>query len=168
MTCSLIAAMSIDGILGSSTCQNQHGLLWDVPADRRHFFHTTRHKTILYGRKTFDAMGQKPLPNRRNLILSRQTKRTITNCEVISDLKALSNTLSETEDLMICGGAQIYQLALEANIVDTLIISLIPGLWQGDVYFPRLNWNDWQVQESSKQKGFILQIWSKIRKPFSA
>ena len=148
--------MSADGVIGSTNSHNQHGLLWDVPADRKHFFYTTRSKAILYGRKTFEAMGKKPLPKRKNFILSSSMKQAPQGCEIVQNIED-----AVCEELVICGGAQVYRLALKKNLVKQMYISIIPGSWQGDIKFPPVDWKRWTLSKASIEQGFILQVWDR-------
>lgn len=129
---SIVVAMSKNNIIGF-----QNRLPWHLPADLKHFRQLTLNKTVVMGRKTFESIGR-PLPQRENIILSRQPLQ-IEGCKVISDLKELP----VNKDIMIIGGAQIYALTLP--IVNHLYITWIEGDFKGDTFFPKIAWNNWEM-----------------------
>jgi dihydrofolate reductase len=120
-----IAAMTASRIIGY-----QNRIPWYYPEDLRWFKKTTMGHPILMGRKTFESLG-KPLPGRRNLVLSRTA--TFDGVEMIRDLKNFNPALYEKE-VMVIGGAEIYSALLPK--CDTLIITKIKKDYIGDTYFP--------------------------------
>lgn len=138
-TVSIIAAMSRNNLIGF-----QNRLPWHLPADLKYFKQLTLNKTIVMGRKTFESIG-KPLPQRENIILSHQPLQ-IEGCKVISDLKKLSSK----KEIMIIGGAQIYALALP--LVHDLYITWVDGDFEGDTFFPKIDWNNWEMLSIESHK----------------
>jgi dihydrofolate reductase len=132
----LIAAMSEDGGIGV-----QGQLPWHLPADLAHFKANTVGKTVIMGRKTYESIG-KPLPNRRNIVMSRQPLQ-IEGVEVIhelEDLKSFGN-----EEMMIIGGEQLYRLTLPwAN---QLILTTVHTLCQVDCWFPSIDFKKFECIE---------------------
>ncbi len=131
-TVSIIVAMSRNNIIGF-----QNRLPWHLPADLKYFKQLTLNKTIVMGRKTFESIG-KPLPQRENIILSRQPI-SFEGCKVISNLKELSFD----KEIMIIGGAQIYALALP--LVTDLYITWVEGDFEGDTFFPDIDFKKWEM-----------------------
>lgn len=128
MNLTLIAAMSEDGGIGL-----QGQLPWHLPADLAHFKAHTVGKTVVMGRKTYESIG-KPLPNRRNIVMSRQTMQ-ITGVDVIHQLEDLKSLGSE--EIMIIGGEQLYRLTLPwAN---QLILTTVHTHCQVDCWFPKID-----------------------------
>lgn len=125
-------------------------LLWHMPADLKFFKHTTSGHTVIMGRKTFDSVG-KPLPNRRNIIITRDTQLKIDGVEVVNSLEAaIELTKEKTKAVFIVGGAQIYREALP--ITDTLYLTTIHHIFDADTFFPEIDRNDWEVVSSEPHK----------------
>ena len=159
MHISIIAAMSKDNVLGSSKRANRFGLLWDVPEDRRLFKSLTENKSIILGRRTFEAMGAKPLPNRRNIILTRREDAVYNNCETVSNFDDAIGICSQDEEIMVCGGGRVYENSID--FVDRMYLSVIDGSWEGDVFFPKVDWTKWRLVKEEKNQGFIFYIWDR-------
>jgi dihydrofolate reductase len=135
MRLSIVVAMDSNRLIGKD-----NGLPWHLPADLAFFKKLTTGNTILMGRKTFDSIGR-PLPNRRNLVITRNADIEIAGCEVVNSIeKALSLVQSETE-VMVIGGAKLYQQILP--IADRLYITQVEGEFDGDTYFPHYDEDDW-------------------------
>ena len=117
-------------------------LPWRLPKDLKRFKEITQGHTIIMGRKTFDSIG-KPLPNRRNIILSRQKDLKVIGCEVYETLdQALVHTKGEKE-VFVIGGDQIYKLAWPK--LDRLYITQVhTKVARGDAYFPEVPPKDWK------------------------
>lgn len=110
------------------------------------FKETTLHKTILMGRKTWDSFGSKPLPHRKNIVLTRDKSFTLTEDQgiVIHDIdEALP--YAENGELMVIGGSQIYELMLPK--ADRLYCTFIDETFEGDTFFPEVNWDEWRIIE---------------------
>lgn len=118
---------------------------WHLPADFAYFKKQTTGKTIVMGRKTYDSLG-KALPNRKNIVLTRDEAFTLTDATVVHD-KSEILALSKQETLFIIGGAQIY--ALFANDADRLYVTKIAGVFDADTAFPVINWEDFQLIEKT-------------------
>ncbi|MFN3234477.1 MAG: type 3 dihydrofolate reductase [Gammaproteobacteria bacterium] len=130
-----IVAMSQNRVIGIN---NQ--LPWHLPADLAHFKKTTLGHAILMGRKTFDSIG-KPLPNRTNIVLSRDQSLSLPGCQVVHSLE---QALEQTTDnsLFLIGGATLYQQFLPK--ISRLYLTIIHKEFEGDAFFPELNLNEWQ------------------------
>ena len=109
-------------------------LLWNIPNDLKYFKKITTGKTVVMGRKTYESI-EKPLPNRKNIVLTRQNIK-IENVEIINDYKKV---LEMNEDIFIIGGEQIYKVFLPyaANIY----LTEINESKEADSYFPKFNKN---------------------------
>jgi len=140
---SLIWAMDNNRLIGAN---NQ--MPWHLPADMAWFRQHTLGKPVLMGRKTFDSLG-KPLPNRRNIILSRQTDLQVEGCEVVHDIEAALQ-MFEHEELMVMGGAEIYALALP--FAQQLYATNIEHSFEGDAWFPKIDMNQWQLAQHEQHQ----------------
>src|SRR6201994_1406463 len=135
MIVSAIVATSENHAIGKN---NQ--LLWHMPADLKHFKDVTSGRTIIMGRKTFDSVG-KPLPKRRNIIVTRQDI-TIPGCEVVKSIED-GLALCKGEDIVyIGGGAEIYRLAMP--LTNRIYLTIIHHTFDADTFFPELDKNSWK------------------------
>lgn len=123
---SLIAAIGENREIGKD-----NDLLWDIPEEMKIFIAHTKDKTVLMGRKTFESIGSKPLPNRTNIVISRSMPET----EGVLVYNDLDEALADYPDVMVMGGEQIYTKCLPK--ADELIISHIPiSFPDADSFFP--------------------------------
>ncbi|RZM29544.1 MAG: dihydrofolate reductase, partial [Pedobacter sp.] len=106
MMVSMVVAIAENNAIGKD---NQ--LLWHLPRDLKHFKTITSGHTVIMGRKTFDSVG-KPLPNRRNIVITRNTELSIDGVEVVNDLKSALRLCAAEEEVFIVGGAEIYKQAM--------------------------------------------------------
>ncbi|MCP4980863.1 MAG: type 3 dihydrofolate reductase [Gammaproteobacteria bacterium] len=132
----LIAAMDENRLIGSN---NQ--LPWHLPADLVFFKRTTMGKPIIMGRKTFDSIG-KPLPGRRNIIISRNPGFNAEGCEIVDSIRAALSLLNDVDEAMLIGGASLYEQTI-AN-ADQLYITLIHHEFEGDTWFPEIDPCEWK------------------------
>ena len=138
----LIAAFANNRVIGRD---NQ--MPWHLPADLKHFKATTLGKPIIMGRRTWDSLGR-PLPGRLNLVISRQPELRLEGAEVFASLEAALLRADGwarehgSEELMVIGGAQLYEQALpQASRLYLTRIDLDP---EGDAWFPELTEEQWQ------------------------
>jgi len=125
-------------------------LLWHMPADLKFFKQTTSGHTVVMGRKTFDSVGR-PLPNRRNIVISRDPSLKIDGVEVVNSLdEALAITKAEEKPVFIVGGAEIYRQALPKTT--TLYLTTIHHRFDADTFFPEINRNEWKLISSEAHK----------------
>lgn len=136
MSIAIIAAMAANRVIGKG-----QGLPWNLPADTRFFKETTRGHPVIMGRKTFDTLG-KPLPQRRNIVISRQADLRIPGAEVVSSLEEALRLVDDSrEEVFIIGGAEIYRMALD--LADRMYLTLIHESFEGDTYFPEFDESQW-------------------------
>lgn len=127
---SLIAAVGKNLELGKDNT-----LLWNLPGDMKFFRSTTAGHTIVMGRLTFESIGR-PLPKRRNIVISRNSEYKPEGVEVYSSLEEALSACDN--DCFIIGGAMIYALALP--LADELILTEIEKEYpDADVYFPKFD-----------------------------
>lgn len=133
----LILAMDKNRLIGKG---NQ--LPWKLPADLAYFKKLTMGHTVVMGRKTFESIG-KPLPGRKNVILTRNINFFANGCIVINSLDDVLK-LGELEDIFVIGGAELYSLFLP--YAQSLYITEIEHSFQGDTYFNAIDLNEWEIQ----------------------
>ena len=146
MIISLIAALSRNRVIGRN-----NDLPWHLPDDMKYFMQTTKGHHVIMGRKNYDSIPEKfrPLPNRVNIVVTRQPALTLPNCTVVHSLEeavAIAREAGEQE-LFIIGGAAIYQLGLP--LANRLYLTEIDATLSGDTYFPAFDKNNWK--ETSRQ-----------------
>ena len=117
MKLSLIAAVSSNRVIG-----NNNRLPWHLPADLKHFKNLTLGKPVIMGRKTFDSIG-KPLPNRRNIVISRDKNLVIAGCEIFYSIDSALQAVSSEPEVMIIGGANLYAQTIAR--ADQLYLTII-------------------------------------------
>lgn len=136
MTISIIMAYSSNGVIGLN-----NALPWHLPADLKHFQQLTLHKPIIMGRKTYESIG-KPLPNRTNIVVSRNINLLIPDVTVVHSLDEAFSLYAEHTELMVIGGAELLQKALP--IVQHLYLTEIHHEFNGDAYLPHIDWQQWR------------------------
>lgn len=119
-------------------------LPWYLPNDLKFFKQMTVNQAIVMGRKTFEGMGKRPLPNRVNIILTSDTSYQADGVEVMSSREeVLAFAKAYEKDTLITGGAGVFQHFLED--VDILHRTVIDGEFEGDTYMVPINWDDWTL-----------------------
>ncbi|MCB9642460.1 MAG: dihydrofolate reductase [Myxococcales bacterium] len=155
----LIVAMGAGGVIGKDG-----GMPWHEPADLRFFRRTTMGHAILMGRVTFASIGR-PLPGRRNLILSRQEDLVLEGCEVFHRFEdALVAARTEDACPFVIGGAKIYQAAMP--LATRLYLTEIGYPVEGDTFFPAYDKEQWQQVscEEVEGKGGALRFLTMARR----
>ncbi|MGO1247073.1 MAG: type 3 dihydrofolate reductase [Oceanisphaera sp.] len=137
MLVSMIVAMARNGVIGKDNT-----MPWHLPADLAYFKQTTLGKPIVMGRNTFNSIG-KPLPGRRNVIVSRSLTQAPAGTEVVDSPEAALALLQDETEVMIMGGGALYQAMLP--FTQRLYLTLIEAEIEGDTYFP-FHVADWQFQ----------------------
>jgi len=139
MIISIITAMADNRVIGI-----ENRLPWDLPADMQWFRQQTMGKPVLMGRKTFDSIGR-PLPKRRNVVISRDASLEIEGCEVVSSADAAFQLCANEEEVMIIGGASFYEQTLP--LAKRLYLTLVHGEPEGDAWFPEIDFSQWREVE---------------------
>ncbi len=144
MIVSIIVAAAQNDIIGK-----ENKLPWHLPADMKYFKQTTSGHCIIMGRKTFDALG-KPLPNRTNIIITRQEDFSVEGCVVVNQLQHAIDYCRDhgEEECFIIGGGDIFIQSLIWT--DRIYLTHIHHPFDGDTFFPALNKGDWNEISSAK------------------
>lgn len=140
MIISLIAAVSENHVIGKN-----NGLPWHLPDDMKFFMQTTKGHHIIMGRKNYDSIPDKfrPLPNRTNIVVTRQPSFRAPGCIVVNSLERgleIAQHNGEPE-VFVIGGYDIYKLSLAK--ADKLYLTEIHAVIEGDTYFPDFDQNEW-------------------------
>ncbi len=137
MIISIIVAVAKNGVIGKSSA----GLLWHLPADLKHFKEITTGKPVVMGRTTYETIG-KPLPNRKNIVLTRDPDFSAPGVVVAHSLEEAIEKAKDGEEIMIIGGRTVYQQFLP--LTNRMYVTRIEAEFEGDIYFPEVNWNEWK------------------------
>jgi len=126
-----------------------NGMPWHLPADLQHFKAVTLGKPVLMGRRTFAAIGR-PLPGRRNLVLSRDLGFAAAGVETFSTLEQALAAAGDVDELMIIGGQTVYELALPH--VQRVHLTRLHMQVEGDAHFPDLPPEQWREVSRSARR----------------
>ncbi|HLB55997.1 MAG TPA: dihydrofolate reductase [Coxiellaceae bacterium] len=159
MSISLVVAKSKNNVIGKD-----NKLPWHLPADLQHFKNITINKSIIMGRKTFESIG-KPLPNRRNIIISRNRHFIASGCEIFSSIDNALNAAKKESEIMIIGGENIFAQTIDR--ADRIYLTVIDAEFDGDTFFPELN-KHWKLKSEEKflsnennKYAYCFQMWTK-------
>lgn len=160
MSLIIIAAVADNNVIGKD-----NKLPWHLPEDLRHFRKITQGHTVVMGRKTYESIVnrlKKPLPNRKNVVISRKIDYSVPNgVEIFSSIdEFLSKLNSKKEDIYIIGGASLYKQTLP--LAEFMEITHIHEKPSGDAYFPEVDWSRWKVIKREDNKKFSFVTYQKI------
>ena len=151
MKVSLIVAMDKNRGIGKN-----NDLMWHLPNDMRFFKDTTVNHIVVMGRKNYDSIPEKyrPLPNRRNVILTRNSNFKAKDCDVFNSLDDALGAYEygSEKTIFIIGGGQIYALALAQEVVDEMYITYVDGDYDADTFFPEFDESRWRKEFVLKQE----------------
>jgi dihydrofolate reductase len=146
MKFSLIVAMDIHRGIGKD-----NDLMWHLPAEMKFFTTSTKGQIVVMGRRNYDSIPEKyrPLPQRENVVLSRNASFDAGDCKVFTSLDAcLTAFQNETErKLFVIGGGQIYKEALAHVDLNEMFISVIDHAFDPDTFFPEFDESNWNKEE---------------------
>jgi dihydrofolate reductase len=141
MVISHLVAVSNNNVIGKN-----NDLPWKLKRDLLHFKNYTTGKTIVMGRKTYESIGR-PLPNRRNIVIS-STIKSIKGAEVFSSLEAALEALKEESEIIITGGSYLFNDTVD--IVNKLVITFVDTfIDDGDVFYSNIDYSKWNLIEES-------------------
>ena len=158
-----IWAQDENGLIG----KNDH-LPWRLPNDLKFFKQMTENNTLVMGRKTFEGMGKRPLPNRTTIVLTRDKAYQAEGVLVMHSVAEVT-AYAETFDgiTFIAGGSQVYEDFLP--ITDVLYRTVIHEAFEGDSYFPSVDWDQWSMinisqGEQDEENPYLYQFETYQRK----
>lgn len=145
MIISIIAAVGHNKVIG-----NKNSLPWNLPVDLEYFKKMSLGKPIVMGTKTFESIGR-PLPSRFNIVLAQSADYSAKGCQVAHSipeaigLAEKSDLGQKSNELMVCGGRSVYEQFLP--LADKMYLTFVEGDFEGDVYFPDYDLEEWQETE---------------------
>ncbi len=158
---SLIAAMAENRAIGL-----HNDLPWKLPADLKWFKQQTLGKPVIMGRNTMESINRRPLPNRRNIVISRSMQQAPEGFELASSIPQAIDRVKEVPEIMIVGGADIYRQSL--SIADRLYITRVHAHIDGDAFFPEWDTAGWtctfsemHAADEKHAYAFTFEIWDR-------
>ena len=147
----IIAAVARNRVIGKD-----NRLLWNIPEDMAHFKALTSGQTVVMGRKTWESLPPRfrPLPGRRNIVISRQPDYAAPGAEVADSLENALKLASTTAIVFIIGGEQIYRQAMA--VADRLEVTEVDLEPEGDTWFPEIAAVDWEKMAKSDGIGYAF------------
>lgn len=136
MSLSIIVAVAENNVIG-----RDNGLVWRLSADLKRFKSLTTGHTILMGRKTFESIG-KALPNRRNIVISRNKNYEAVGCEVVHSIEAALEIAGNGDEVFVIGGGSIYHELWDR--ADKLYLTRVHTQPEGDTIVPEVNATQWK------------------------
>jgi dihydrofolate reductase len=142
MRLTIVVAVSENGVIGTG---NQ--LPWRLPDDLKHFKALTLGKPIIMGRKTFESIGR-PLPGRKNIVITRRSDLTIEGCVVVGSIEEALAAAEPAPEVTLGGGGDLYAQLIDR--VSTIHLTRVHVTLEGDVCFPALRSEDWQIIDEQR------------------
>ena len=141
---SIIAAVARNNVIGKD-----NNLIWHLPEDLKRFKRLTSGHTIIMGRKTFESLGR-VLPNRKHVVITRDPSFKVEddNVEIINSIVLLDKYIESKEECFVIGGASIYKALMPYAY--KMYITKIDKEFDGDVYFPSIDFNQWMTVDTVK------------------
>lgn len=147
-------------------------LMWHLPADMKFFRETTTGHIVVMGRKNWDSIPEKfrPLPNRENVVLTRNTDYLASGARVFHSLQDCLSYFSgeDQKDVFIIGGGEIYRQALDLKCIDEMYITHVDAVYGADTFFPEFDEDKWEVREilnwdkdEKNETGFVVKHYVK-------
>ena len=137
MKISLIVAAATNNVIG-----RDGGLPWHLSEDLKRFKRLTIGKPIIMGRLTYESIG-KPLPDRRNIVVSSREDLEIDGCEVVATPDDALKLTAGAEEVMVIGGGKIFEQLLPK--ADRIYMTRVNASPDGDTYIPEISEDEWQV-----------------------
>jgi dihydrofolate reductase len=152
----IVVAMASNRVIGQG-----NRIPWDLLEDRKHFVAVTRGHSVIMGRATWESIG-KPLPKRRNIVVSRSRDLTIEGVEVTHSLPdAIALARDGDDEPRIIGGAQIYNEALP--LATRIYLTILDESHAGDTLFPELDMTQWHCVDERRGEGARYLTLDRVR-----
>lgn len=152
---SLVAALARNRVIGAG-----NRLPWHLPEDLKRFKRLTMGAPVIMGRKTYESLGR-PLPGRRNIVVTRQVGARWNGCEVARSLDDAIALAGDAREVFVIGGAELYAVALPR--ADRLHLTLIDADYAGDTFFPAFDPADWRETAREPGTGFAFVTYERAR-----
>ena len=147
----IIAAVARNRVIGKDNT-----LIWNIPEDMAHFKALTSGHAVIMGRKTWESLPPRfrPLPGRRNIVISRQAGYAAPGAELADSLDGALRLAATEQTAFVIGGAQIYEQAM--SVADRLEITEVDLEPEGDAWFPVIDAGCWQETARAAGQGYAF------------
>ncbi len=140
---SIIVAIAENNAIGRN-----NDLLWHIPDDLKRFKKITSEHTVVMGRNTYLSLPVKPLPKRRNIVITDKKGEHFTGCEMAYSIEEALSMIDDKEESFVIGGGMIYKIFLDH--ANKLYITKVHKLYDADTFFPEINPRDWKIVSEEK------------------
>lgn len=144
MTISIIVAFAENNVIGKD-----NSLIWHISDDLKRFKKLTSGHPIIMGRKTYESLPFKPLPKRKNIVISSQKELKFEGAIVVNNYEDALKECSLDDEVFICGGASIYKYFID--IADKMYITKVYDTFEGDTFFPKIDFEKWKIISHSEK-----------------
>ena len=139
---SIVVAVARNGVIG-----RDNALPWRIPADLAHFKKVTMGHPVVMGRRTYESIG-KPLPGRKNIVVTRNPAFAAPGCTVVSSLEQAWRAAGDAGEVCVIGGTSLFEEALP--LADVIHLTEVEANVEGDAYFPAFNRQAWETREIAR------------------
>ncbi|MCX6233085.1 MAG: dihydrofolate reductase [Bacteroidetes bacterium] len=140
---SIIVAIADNNAIGKD---NQ--LLWHLSEDLKRFKLLTTHHTIVMGKKTFESLPVRPLPNRRSIVITDIADEKIDGCVMAYSIEEAVGLCDETEENFIIGGGSVYKQFM--SIANKLYLTKVHKNFEADTFYPEIDFSEWELMEKQE------------------
>lgn len=153
----IIVAIAEGNVIGKN-----NDIPWHISEDLKRFKELTVGHTVVMGRNTWESLPEKfrPLPDRKNIVITSDMEYCGDGMETFTTLNYALKSLSNVDKVFIIGGARLYEEALP--LADSLEITKVEGKYEGDVFFPEVDFTNWELKSEDKKDGFSFQTFSRL------
>ncbi len=149
---SIIVAIAQNLAIGKN-----NDLLWHLPADLKHFKQLTTGRTVIMGERTFLSLPRRPLPNRRNIVVTDKADLQFDGCEMAHSIDEAARLCRPDEENFVIGGGSIYRQFMP--LADTLHITWVYRDFEADTFFPAIDAATWEaVAQSERQRDEATEL----------
>jgi dihydrofolate reductase len=135
---SIIVAIAENLAIGKN-----NDLLWHIPGDLKYFKKVTSGHPVIMGKRTYDSLPKRPLPNRRNIVITDIPGEVIAGCEMAYNIEDAIALCDPSQENFIVGGASIYRQFLP--FAGRLYLTRVHKSFEGDVFFPEIDFSQWTL-----------------------
>lgn len=140
---SIIVAIAANNGIGKD-----NDLLWHIPEDLKRFKKLTTGHNIIMGKRTYESLPIRPLPNRTSIVITDDKNEVIEGCVMAYSIEEAIEKMDPEKENFIIGGGSIYTQFLP--IADKFYLTLVHKDFEADVFFPKINFNEWETIEEVK------------------
>ena len=138
---SIIVAIAENYAIGKN-----NDLLWHIPEDLKRFKRLTTGHTVVMGKKTYESLPRRPLPDRVNIVISDNPDDDFDRCVMAYSIEDALKKIDASDENFIIGGASVYRQFLPLS--DRLYITWVHKAFEGDVFFPEIDFSEWLLISS--------------------